>query len=214
MKNIITISFVVLLAATSCKFQDPAFIDVVEMGAAEKSQIVPRYGGDCTFDVYSTVPYDATIISGNNWLSFAQSEASQTHHEGSGVLHFHYRDNNEGKRVAYVVLSAEYRRDTIAIKQNGPYTEFLEVETSAVKAPVTGLEYSLPIETNLLNDAISVYTDNASMVTNLRIYSNVLHFTVTNNTTRNPRSAFVYVSYVDGWDEEQRAVISVTQAWE
>ena len=213
MKKILTI---VLLSLTlgSCKYHEQAFIDVIEMGATQKSIEVPSYNGNCIFDIYSNVEYDATIISGESWLNFTDSNETQTHRLGTGQLGFHYKDNNTGKRIARIVLSSGYRRDTIAVKQNGPYNEFLEINAESVSAPVEGLEYSLQIETNLLNDAINVSTDNIKVVTNLKVYSNILSFTVTKNESRNPRSAFVYVSFTDGWDEVQRTVIEVKQAWE
>ena len=202
------------LAFASCRYHEQAFVDVVELGAAQKSLEVPSYGGDCTCVVFSNKEYTATIISGENWLSFADSDALERSCAGSGQLTFHYRDNNTGKRMARIVLASDYRRDTIAVKQHGPYTEFLEIDAENVSAPVGGLEYRLQIETNLLNESISVSTDNTKMITDLKIYSNVLSFTVTRNETRNPRSAFVYVSHIDGWNEEQRTVIEVKQAWE
>lgn len=220
MKKILSIMFIAAACCTSCiegyVHDDADYVDLIALGAVEKEMICEVGAGNCAFNVLTNCDYNATIISGQNWASFADTDQFDTQRTvNDKVLVFDYKANNAGPRVAKVVLAAGTRRDTIAIKQKGLYEESVLVETSTINAPVEGGHYEVRTEIyGLLERDLKISTINTDIVTNISIDDNkVLLFDVLSNDTQNPRKAEIVVSFVNGWGENKKTVITVNQTW-
>ena len=221
MKKLFAISILVAALCTSCidgyVHDDAHYVPEVILGAREKSQIVEAADGVCSFNVITNCDYEARIVSGEKWASFSDTKETVTARSAyETVISFDYNANTAGPRVAKVVLSAEGRRDTIAIKQKGLYEENVTVVgESTISAPVEGGHYTLRVEfTGLLEKDIKISCIQADVVSNILLDDNkVLSFDVLKNETQNPRTAKIEISYLTGWDEKKSTVVTVNQTW-
>ena len=220
MKKILSIIAIAAACCASCidgyVYDDAHYAEHVSLGATEKEIICEPTEGTCVFNVLTNCDYEASIISGENWTSFADTDLLSTKRTvNDKVLTFDYKANNAGNRVAKIVLAAGNRRDTIAIKQKGLYDEHVEVSTTTVAAPVEGGTFSVRTEIyGLLEKDLKISTIHTDIVTNILMDDNkVLSFDVLPNKTQNPRTAEIIISFVNGWGETEKTVITVNQTW-
>lgn len=222
MKKLFAIS--ILIAASFCTscidgyvYDDARYETEVVLGATEKVLFAESTDGQCSLNVITNCDYEARIISGEKWASFSDSDQLATPRAAyEKVLSFNYDANTAGPRVAKVVLSAEGRRDTIAIKQYGLYEESVTVVgDTTIAAPVNGGHFTRRIEfMGLLEKDIKISCAQTDIVSNIILDDNkVLSFDVLKNETQNPRTAKVEIAYVNGWGEKKSAVVTVNQTW-
>ena len=122
----IVVAVSAFLASCSSPYY-PEYVPVVALGANTSALVCESEEGTASLNVISNVEYTATIISGDEWLSFADTESLTRVGNGNSVLVFNHRANNHDKRVARLVLAAESRRDTIRIKQKGCFEDYLTI---------------------------------------------------------------------------------------
>ena len=127
MKKIFVIILAVSAFMASCSSPYyPEYVRVVSLGANTSSLMCENTEGEVELSVLSNVEYTATLISGSEWLSFKDTEGVTRIGNGNSIIEFVHKQNNNGKRVARLVLSADARRDTVKIKQYGRFEDFLE----------------------------------------------------------------------------------------
>lgn len=207
----------------SCVPYNPEYVPVVSLGANTDDVIIGSEAGTCSFNVISNLDYEALIVEGETWLSFEDIEGTVRPGSGNGVLKFNYRTNNHGRRVARVVLAAETRRDTVCIKQESAYPEFLEIhpadvekyfileEGTRISVAEEGEFFQLRLQTSCLDHEITCWTDQPHMISDFSIENNLLSFRVLKNQEGQPRIANVELSYINGWDEKVVYGFSVKQ---
>lgn len=204
----------------------PEYVPVVSLGANTSALVCESEEGTASLNVISNVEYTATIISGNEWLSFADVNGDTYTGSGNTVLVFNHRANNHDKRVARMVLAAETRRDTVKIKQKGYFEDYLSIHPEDVEAqmplengtrmllPEKGGEYKLRLRTSCLDHQISFYTDRPDAIVDFKVSNGVFTFRVKENVDAQPRIMVVELSYFDGWDDKRTCSFSIKQQFD
>lgn len=222
---VIVLSFSAFLVSCSSPYY-PEYRPVVSLGASTSALVCENDENTCSLNVISNMAYTASIISGSEWLSFTDTDDTVRHGNGNTVLTFNHLANNHDKRVAYLVLAAESRRDTIRIKQKGQFEDFLEIhpedkETyltqdsgTRLLAPEAGGVYSMRLKTSCMDHEIKCWTDTPNSVVDFNVENKVLSFRVKQNVSGQPLIINVELSYIDGWDDKQTYTFSIKQQFD
>ena len=200
----------------------PEYHRVVALGAETSNLVVENTEDFCKLSIISNVEYDATIISGSEWLSFADTEGTVRSSKGNGVIEFKHMQNNNQKRVARLVLSADARRDTVKIKQKGRYEDFLYIHDddkelfsmeNGTRMPVAweGGEISFRLRTTCLDHQLSGWSSDKTIVNGFKFENGVCSFFVAANDELQPRIVTINISYVDGWEDTKTLALSIRQ---
>lgn len=227
MKKIFGIIVAVSAFMASCSSPYyPEYVPIVSLGASTSALVCENTDSSCSLNVISNVEYTATIISGEEWLSFADTKSLTRKGFGNSVLVFNHRANNHDKRVARLVLAADTRRDTIKIKQKGQFedyidmhpedkTEFLTLEKGTrLLVPEEGGSYSLRLRTSCLDQELIFWTDRPEVVTDVKFENKIISFRVNKNEDGQPRIIQIELSYIDGWDDKKSYSFSIKQQFD
>lgn len=223
MKKILLATIVAVSAlAVSCNYTDAWDVPVVKLGAYEKVFYPTPEEGDLTIRVTSNVAYEARIVDGYEWIKFADTKDAVLPCLGSGDIAVHYGANLYGKRVGRVVLCAEGRTDTVAIKQHGVYQDNFSIfdedksifsSGTTIEVPEAGQSYVIRLNCNEIAANVKTKTTDPDFVTDLLFEHDVLSFTVKPNTYERPRQAQIELSYVNGWEEKVALTIYIDQEY-
>lgn len=221
----IVVAVSAFLASCSSPYY-PEYVPVVALGASTSALVCENDEGTASLNVISNVEYTATIISGEEWLSFADTESLVRVGNGNSVLVFNHRANNHDKRVARLVLAAETRRDTVKIKQKGGFEDYLTIHPedkelymtlengTRMLIPEAGGVYELRLRTSCLDHQIMCSTDRTDSVVDFKVENGVLSFRVKENVDSQPRILTVTLSYVDGWDDTKTYTFTIKQQFD
>lgn len=223
----IVVAVSAFLASCSSPYY-PEYVPVVSLGANTSALVCESVEGSSSLNVISNVEYTATIISGTEWLSFADAEGDVRVGNGNTVLVFNHLKNNHVKRVAYVVLAAESRRDTVKVKQkcSAGFEDYLEVNAedkaeyftldngTRMPMPEAGGEYKLRLKTSCMDHQISFWTDRTDALVDFKMDNGVFYFRAKPNEDSQPRIMTIRLSYVDGWDDVRSLDISIKQQFD
>lgn len=219
MKKIYKIISLGLLAALSaCSALDDAqYAEDIKLGAKVKLvECLDNYG-QCSFDVVSNGPYMASIIKGDEWISFTGSDESSISLKGHTTLSVLYTSNRGYRRKGLIVLSSGSRKDTLIIKQEGSYKEKVSVGTKTFNVPGEGGRYSVTINTNLLPKDFhfeTVDTRDYPLVNRVDDYeyeNNIFSFRVLPSESRDIKTFKVRIYAMDDWGEKVAGDVTVTQ---
>ncbi len=222
---VMVLSFSAFLVSCSSPYY-PEYRPVVSLGANTSALVCENDENTCSLNVISNMAYTASIISGTEWLSFTDTDDTVRHGSGNTVLTFNHLANNHDKRVAYLVLAAESRRDTIRIKQKGQFEDFLEMHPedkdkyltmengTRLMVPESGGSYSIRLKTSRLDHEIKCWTDNPNSVVDFNVENKVLSFRVKQNVSGQPLFINIELSYIDGWDDKQAYTFSIRQQFD
>ncbi len=220
-KIFVTILAVVALASCSSPYY-PEYRPVVALGAETSSLVVENTEGICKLAIISNVEYDATIISGSEWLSFIDTEGVVRKGDGNEAVEFKHLQNNNQKRVAYLVLSADTRRDTIRIKQKGRYEDYLDIHDDdkelftmeeGTRMPIVweGGEYSFRLRTSCLDHELIGWSSDKNILNGFKFENGVCTFNVAQNDELQPRIVAFQIYYIDGWGDKRILELSIRQ---
>ena len=218
------LAFAAMFSSCSSPYY-PEYHDIVALGVESTSNSICDYSeGDYALSILSNMPYEATIISGHEWLKFKDTDSNVRQGNGNEVVNFHYFQNNNVKRMARLVLSAKSRRDTIKIKQLGREIELLEIHKESLplftmndqtRMPVAweGGEYQVRLVSSCMDHQLSTWSSDDTIVSGFRIDNKVLTFNVAENNEKQPRIVTIQVSYIDGWDEKHILEFTIRQMY-
>ncbi len=229
----IVVAVTAFLASCSSPYY-PEYVPLVSLGANTSALVCENVEGSSSLNVISNVEYTASIISGEEWLSFADTKSLVRNGNGNTVLVFNHLKNNHDKRVGYLVLAAETRRDTIKIKQKGAFEDYLEihpedyeeifplkdpakVELGRIKdmsIPEAGGEYSIRLRTSCMDHEFSFWTDRPDAIVDVKVVNGVLSFRAKVNEDAQPRLIVLRLSYIDGWDDVKTLDIPIKQMFD
>ena len=223
----IVVAVSAFLASCSSPYY-PEYVPVVSLGANTSALVCENVEGSSSLNVISNMEYTATIISGTEWLSFADTDSSVRTGNGNTVLVFNHLKNNHVKRVAYLVLAAESRRDTVKIKQKSSvgFEDFLEINAedkteyftldngTRMPMPEAGGDYELRLKTSCMDHEITFWTDRPDALIDLKVENGVFKFHANPNVDSQPRIMTIRLSYVDGWDDVRSLDISIKQQFD
>ena len=221
----IVVAVSAFLASCSSPYY-PEYVPVVSLGANTSALVCEVEEGSASLNVISNVEYTASIISGSEWLSFADTESSVRTCNGNTVLVFNHRKNNEDKRVAYLVLAAETRRDTVKIKQKSFFEDYLDINPedraaeltlengTRMPLPEAGGEFDLRLNTSCMDHEIKFWTDRPDAIVDMKVENGVFSFRAMENVDSQPRIIVVRLYYIDGWDDERSMEFTIKQQFD
>ena len=223
-KIFVTILAVAALASCSSPYY-PEYRPVVALGADTSNLIVENTEDVCRLAIISNVEYEATIISGSEWLSFVDTEGTLRKGYGNEAIMFKHLQNNNDKRVARLVLAAHSRRDTIKIKQKGRFEDYLEIHDddkelftmengTRMSIPWEGGEFSFRLRTSCLDHELSAWTSDNSIISEFKFENGECSFKVAENNEQQPRIVTFQISYIDGWDDRRTLELSIRQNYD
>ena len=226
MKKILVIILAFSAFAISCTTPYyPEYVRLVSLGAYTGDVILEREAGESSFAVASNVEYEARIISGETWLSFADAEGMSVRKSGNSTIFLKYKKVAEGPRLARIVLSADNRHDTVKIKQKGNYDEFLEMhpadkakyltlkDGTRMSVPEEGGKFEIRLECSCLDTDIKFSVSHPEIVTSCKVENKVFSFEVLPNKANQPNIIDVKLSFINGWDEEVALPFSIRHEW-
>ena len=221
----IVVAVSAFLASCSSPYY-PEYVPVVSLGANTSALVCEVEEGSASLNVISNVEYTASIISGSEWLSFADTESSVRTGNGNTVLVFNHRKNNDDKRVAYLVLAAETRRDTVKIKQKSFFEDYLDINPedraaeltlengTRMPLPEAGGEFDLRLNTSCMDHEIKFWTDRPDAIVDMKVENGVFSFRAMENVDSQPRIIVVRLYYIDGWDDERSMEFTIKQQFD
>ena len=200
----------------------PEYRPVVALGAETSNLVCENTEDYCKLSVISNVEYKAELISGYEWLSFADVNGTVRMGKGNEALEFKHMQNNNDKRVARLVLSCGERRDTIKIKQKGRFEDYLAIHDedkelfsmeNGTRIPVAweGGEISFRLRTTCLDHQLSGWSSDKTIVNGFKFENGVCSFFVAANDELQPRIVTINISYVDGWEDTKTLALSIRQ---
>lgn len=224
MKKIFVMILAVAALASCSSPYYPEYRPIVSLGASTSNVVLENTEDFCKLSIISNVEYDATIISGSEWLSFADTEGTVRVGNRNEAVEFKHLQNNNNKRVAYLVLSAGERRDTIRFKQKGRFEDYLTVHDddkelfsmeNGTRMPIgwEGGEVSFRLRTSCLDHELSAWSADPTIVNGFRFENGVCTFQVAANDELQPRIVLFRILYVDGWDDVQTLQLSIRQEY-
>ena len=202
----------------------PEYHRVVALGAETSNLVCENTEDFCRLSIIANVEYDATIISGSEWLSFADTEGVVRTGKGNEIIEFKHMQNNNDKRVARLVLAVDSRRDTIRIKQKGRYEDYLYVHDDdkelfsmekGTRMPISweGGEFSFRLRTTCLDHQLSGWSSDKTILSNFKFENGVCSFFVAANDEQQPRIVTFHINYVDGWEDTKTLALSIRQGY-
>ncbi|MBE6212314.1 MAG: hypothetical protein E7129_04155 [Rikenellaceae bacterium] len=222
-KIFVTILAVAALASCSSPYY-PEYRPIVSLGAETSNLVVENTEDICRLAIISNVEYNATIISGSEWLSFADTEGTVRIGSGNEAVEFKHLANLNEKRVARLVLSADTRRDTIKIKQKGRTEDFIEIHNNdkelfsmenGTRMPIgwEGGEVSFRLRTSCMDHQLSAWSADETIVNGFKFENGLCTFFVSANDELQPRIVLFQISYIDGWGDKRVLELSIRQAY-
>lgn len=221
--------FVVILSVSACLASCtspyyPEYRPIVALGAETSNLVVENTEDVCKLAIISNVEYNATIISGSEWLSFADTEGTVRTGYGNEAVMFKHMQNNNEKRVARLVLASGARRDTIRIKQKGRFEDYIELHEEALlqftmedgtRLPVKweGGEQSFRLRTSCQDHELFAWSADETVVNSFKFENGVCTFNVTENDVLQPRIVLFQIYYIDGWGDKQVLELSIRQEY-
>lgn len=225
MKKIFGIILAVSACLASCSSPYyPEYRPIVALGAETSSLVCENTEGYCTLSIISNVEYTATLISGSEWLSFADTEGAVRVSKGNERVEFKHMQNNNDKRVARLVLAAGERRDTVKIKQKGRFEDYLVIHDDdkelfslekGTRIPVQweGGEISFRLRTSCMDHELSAWSAEPTVVNGFKFQNGVCSFFVSANDELQPRIVAFNITYVDGWEDTKTLALSIRQGY-
>jgi hypothetical protein len=194
------------------------------LGAETSSLVCENTEDYCRLSIISNVEYTAELISGYEWLSFADTEGRVRVGKGNEAVEFFHVQNNNEKRVARLVLSCGERHDTIKIKQKGRFEDYLTIHDDdkelfsmekGTRMPVSwdGGEMSFRLRTTCLDYELSGWSSDNAIVNNFKFENGVCSFFVAANDEQQPRIVTFHISYGDGWEDPKTLELSIRQGY-
>ena len=196
----------------------PEYVPIIALGASSEVVVCENDENQVSFNVISNVDYEATIISGTEWLSFANHSKANVSGSGNGVITLAHRANQHNKRVAKLVLFSGSRTDTVKVKQKGYWEEYLAFDKSnlvewqnhfplenntQMNVAEAGGEFAILLDTSCQDHEILFWTDYPEYVQEFRVENGYLKFKVLANTEGQPHIINVELSFIDGWGDKQ-----------
>ena len=205
----------------------PEYVPVVSLGASTSALVCETEAGSASLKVISNVDYTATLISGTEWLNFADTPEAIRYGSGNTVLVFNHKKNNADKRVAYLVLAAENRTDTVKIKQKSIHEDSLVLNpedkekyfildngTRMLVPEAGGVYDDIRLNTSCNDYEISFWTDRPDVLVDFKVENGVFSFRAKENLDGQPRIMTIRLSYVDGWDDVRSLDLSIRQQYD
>ena len=219
MRKYIFLCVIAALAALSCAKQKGEPVRMISLGAREKSVECPVEYSACEFYVYADeyvnsrdctpIDYEAEILDDVSWVSFADNGSGFIGKHGSGPLRLLLDANTGVRRSARLVLRADGRTDTLAVKQEGVYREYIRLDGEYPMVPAEGGTYEAVVETNVLPALLKV--SGSAGIDDWEMAHNIVRFVVGASPSRDRRNLTLTVSTVDGWGESVSGSVTLQQ---
>ena len=202
------------LLLTGCDKNYHAVIAPDELGMADHEYYVDKEGGDISISYLSNKAGAISLLdeADNEWL-----QSDKTFGDKDGDLPVHILANSGFKRRADILFISDTRKDTVSVFQSGAVEEkFYVAAGSMVVYNGAGGANSVVTDINVPLDKISTeirFSGDEEWIKDCQLSTSAFTFKTTDNPDRDyMRRANIVLTYIDGWDMKQEAVISVIQA--
>ena len=202
------------LLLTGCDKNYHAVFAPDELGMADHEYYVDKEGGDISISYLSNKAGAISLLdeADNEWL-----QSDKTFGDKDGDLPVHILANSGFKRRADILFISDTRKDTVSVFQSGAVEEkFYVAAGSMVVYNGTSGANSVVTDINVPLDKISTeirFSGDEEWIKDCQLSSSAFTFKTTDNPDRDyMRRANIVLTYIDGWDMKQEAVISVIQA--
>ena len=219
MRKIVLFSIAALLVLPSCSSRKEEIVRMISLGAREKSVECPVAYSACEFYVYADeyinsrdctpIEYEAEILEEAAWLSFADNGLHLIGKTGSGPLRMSLDANTGVRRSARIVLRAENRTDTLRVKQEGVYREYVRLTGEYPVVPAEGGTYEALVQTNVLPSFLKI--SGSAGIDEWEMNHNIVTFVIGPSASRDRRNLTLSVSTVDGWGETVSGSVTLQQ---
>lgn len=213
LKSILIAQVVAVLATACTEYLDPRYVEVTQLGALVKTDTLSVTAGDCIIPVKANVNFVAKVEKGSEWLSFDSDNTGVCSRDCDSAVRdiSLYSTANTGfPRMALVTLEAGGRSDTVYVKQEGKYRQFVELGVSEITAEPEGGVYFVDVDTNVPARDIFVSADKDG-VDEVSYKDNVLTVSVAPNNGRNDRTINLKVFCRDEWRREIGNILIIRQ---
>lgn len=203
--------FLLAAAAISCSKSQPAYVEIVKLGAKPKTVEVSEYVDTCSFEIISDAAYVAKIIQGGNWASFLDGSRI-VEGSGNGTIEVKLNANTGIRRTAKIVLEHSGRSDTLRVYQKclPEYDESVVLSSSSVTIAPEGGIVNIGFTTNVPRSLLTAFAY-SERILDLKADNDELSFRVEANRTYNPLNTKVTLSFINGWEKKQSAEVTVFQ---
>lgn len=190
------------VALASCDRGD--IIPLVRLGSRQSViTLTDSDAGTAGFDIISDGGYEARVTEGSEWLRIVSRSTDR--------LDVSFYANSGFKRSAKIVISLPGRKDSMYVRQPGPYEADIRLGISSLSVPASGGSYEIDVMSNLPGSFLTIESLNGDHIRNVRYRDNVLSFEVLPTTDMNRRTYTVSVYATDGWGERVEAGLLLTQ---
>lgn len=211
-----------IISLASCGIDDALKVDLVELGALQRTIVVEAEMSEVPVTVYSNGPFHIELDGEDtSWISLSEESGS-----GDCTVTAYCAFNEEFKRAAKIILCSEVdsRRDTINIRQKGLVEAVLKLDNTSVVAAGRGGDESIKVRTNVPFEYMKlekIYDKDIDddWIRNVEIKDDQSGTGITdmvfslkpNPDEVAPRTASVIVSFTDGWGDSVRIMVNLVQ---
>lgn len=182
MRRFINIFVTALIVLSSCE-RGPVEIPLIELGAKETEISLEPEGGSCKVEIFANGHFCATVVEGEDWISFPSGQTFCG--DSDCVTELLFGSNKSISRTARIILEREHKKVDINISQKGLFDVTLEFKGNNILCGNNGGDNSAKLLTVLPFEKLNVeveYSQGASdWIYNIRKENNFLLFTTTDN---------------------------------
>lgn len=197
--------------AISCgdNLNDAEDVALVKLGAIEDEYIVEAEENSFDIDIYANGPYHIENVNEDSWITYSQEEPV----DGKATIKATCAFNEGFKRMAKLVFCSDVdsRTDTVLVKQKSLSDASIILDNSSIIAPGAGGDQVSSISTNVPFSQMLVDIEynlpDSGWVKEVKIPDSsedphqLILTLEANPSETDPRTAFVTISFTDGWGE-------------
>ena len=210
MKKILKL--IMLMAAVASCERQPEFIEVTELGCAEKEMIVDAVEGSASFSVIASSEVSASLIEGADWASLKTGNWT-----GDAELIVDYAANPGRERKAIVLLTSGQRELRLQLIQSGAEDATFHFAGRNVSVPYESGAHSAQFESVIPSEQIDgkvIYPDGGDWIEEPLAKvtpDGTLIYAVRENLASEPRTAIIELTSLDNVGRTLTARLYVTQ---
>lgn len=191
----------------SCNYDEK--VEVVCLGAREKTVLLSMSAAIDTISLVTNVPYEMYVVAGGEWLELAAEGLIPSYRK---EMPFTVSDNSGYPRMAKVLLRASGRTDTVYVRQDGPLVDRVSVLDKTCTMGAAGGSFSTEVECLRYPDGVMVEVSLPKAVSSAVCAGGRLDVEVAPNLSRDSRVFTVKVYYMDDWNVQAYDTVTISQS--
>ena len=212
--NIFTIASIALLAFVGCDKDYHEVFPPDELGMPEKEFYVSEAGEEIDIEFLANKQGTISLLNERDasWVNLGSTSFAK-----DGNLTVSVRANAGFKRRADILFTTETRIDTVSVFQHGEIEERFHISAGSMlvlngKDELNTVDADINVPLSRITTEIR-YSGEEEWIHDCHLTSSKFTFKTTDNPDEDYiRRANIALSFVDGWRENQTAIIAVLQA--